>query len=88
MKAFVILKSEYASSGELADEIFQFAKERLAPSKVPRLIEFTPELPKTISGKIRRLELRASEVESKHNGESREHEYQIRVTGRSPQGQQ
>ena len=88
VKAFVILKSEYASSGELADEIFQFAKERLAPYKVPRLIEFTPELPKTISGKIRRLELRASEVESKHNGESREHEYQIRVTGRSPQGQQ
>ena len=71
VKAFVILKSGYSPSRELADEVFQFARGRLASYKVPRLLEFAPELPKTISGKIRRVELRAGEIESKQNGEPR-----------------
>jgi len=65
VKVFVILKEGYAPSKELADDIFTFSRANLASYKVPRLLEFTPELPKTISGKIRRIELRAKEIELK-----------------------
>jgi acyl-coenzyme A synthetase/AMP-(fatty) acid ligase len=47
----------------------------LAPYKVPRLIEFVTELPKTISGKIRRIELRAAEEQKKAMKEKRDNEY-------------
>jgi len=61
VKAFVILTAGVSGNQELSDKIFAFCKSRLAAYKVPRIIEFVPELPKTISGKIRRVELRAVE---------------------------
>jgi benzoate-CoA ligase len=59
-KAFVVLKpGQQASEAELK----AFVKERLAPFKYPRFIEFLPDLPKTATGKIQRFKLR--ELESK-----------------------
>ena len=57
-KAFVVLKG-----GAQADEaeLQAFVKERLAPHKYPRLIEFVPDLPKTATGKIQRFRLRERE---------------------------
>jgi acetyl-CoA synthetase len=60
-KAFITLRQGALPSRELAREIFAFARERLAPYKRIRRIEFR-ELPKTISGKIRRVELRKQEA--------------------------
>ncbi|MBD8530071.1 MULTISPECIES: AMP-binding protein [unclassified Massilia] len=60
-KAFITLRQGVEPSRELAREIFAFARERLAPYKRIRRIEFR-ELPKTISGKIRRVELRKQEA--------------------------
>jgi acetyl-CoA synthetase len=59
-KAFVALKPGVKASAETAREILLFCKERLAPYKRIRALEFT-ELPKTVSGKIRRVQLRAEE---------------------------
>jgi len=63
-KAFVVLASPFTPSDELAGEIFAFCREHLPAFKRIRRLEFA-ELPKTISGKIRRVELRASE-EARH----------------------
>lgn len=60
-KAFITLRQGVEPSRELAKEIFAFARDRLAPYKRIRRIEFR-ELPKTISGKIRRVELRKQEA--------------------------
>ena len=60
-KAFITLRQGVEPTRELAREIFAFARERLAPYKRIRRIEFR-ELPKTISGKIRRVELRKEEA--------------------------
>ncbi len=65
VKAFIILSSQAQASRELAEDIFAFCRAKLAPYKMPRLIEFVTELPKTISGKIRRVELRALEAQRK-----------------------
>jgi benzoate-CoA ligase family protein len=54
-KAFVVLKPGKTVT---ADELKAFVKERLAPFKYPRWIEFVPELPKTATGKIQRFKLR------------------------------
>jgi acyl-coenzyme A synthetase/AMP-(fatty) acid ligase len=62
VKAFVILKPGYVASDELVVSLQDHVKNATAPYKYPRDIEFVSELPKTISGKIRRVELRASEV--------------------------
>jgi acetyl-CoA synthetase len=62
-KAYVTLAAGIEPSRETAISIFRFTQERLAPYKRIRLIEFVPELPKTISGKIRRVQLRRREVE-------------------------
>lgn len=75
VKAFVILAKDIEPTAEVAQELFDFAEEHLARYKIPRIIEFTRELPKTISGKIRRIELRAQEAQSKHKKEVREHEF-------------
>ena len=56
--AFITLAAGYAPSDELAGEIQGFVKNLTAPYKYPRRIEFRDALPKTISGKIRRIELR------------------------------
>jgi acetyl-CoA synthetase len=59
-KAFLILRHGHVPSRELAGEIFEFLRARLAPYKRIRRLEFA-DLPKTISGKIRRVELRQAE---------------------------
>jgi len=59
-KAFVVVKPGQAAS---ADELKAFVKERLAPYKYPRAIEFLDELPKTATGKIQRFRLRERERE-------------------------
>ena len=58
VKAFIILADGRNGSPALAEEIQDFCKDLTAPYKYPRVIEFVNELPKTISGKIRRVELR------------------------------
>jgi acyl-coenzyme A synthetase/AMP-(fatty) acid ligase len=63
VKAFVILAPGYLASPELANELQEHVKRVTAPYKYPREIEFVESLPKTISGKIRRVELR--EIESR-----------------------
>ena len=60
-KAFVVLKSGHEPSADTAASIFRFVEERVAPYKRIRCVEFA-DLPKTISGKIRRVELRALEA--------------------------
>jgi acetyl-CoA synthetase len=60
-KAFVILRAGYSPGRELAKDIFAFLRQRLAPYKRIRRLEFS-DLPKTISGKIRRVELRSTEA--------------------------
>jgi len=75
VKAFVVLNKGYEPGHELAAELFAFARKNLAPYKMPRLIEFVTELPKTISGKIRRVELRAQEAQNKAKGIKMEGEY-------------
>jgi acyl-coenzyme A synthetase/AMP-(fatty) acid ligase len=75
VKAFVILKPGEYPSPELAREIFLFARTRLAPYKIPRIIEFSPELPKTLSGKLRRTDLRKTEADSRTRKEHRPNEY-------------
>ncbi|MCD6383600.1 MAG: acyl-CoA synthetase [Thermoplasmata archaeon] len=65
VKSFIILNEGYEPSQELAKEIQQFVKERTAPYKYPREIEFVKELPKTQSGKIKRKVLRELEKERK-----------------------
>lgn len=63
VKAYTILADGYEPSEELTDEIQEFMKAETAPYKYPRRIEFVDELPKTSSGKIRRIELRQQEQE-------------------------
>jgi acyl-coenzyme A synthetase/AMP-(fatty) acid ligase len=58
-KAFVVLKEPATASAALADELKAFVRDKIAPYKYPRWIEFTPELPKTATGKIQRFKLRA-----------------------------
>lgn len=60
VKATIVLKKGVAPTDELKVEIQQFVKHLTAPYKYPRIIDFVDELPKTISGKIRRTELRKS----------------------------
>jgi benzoate-CoA ligase len=57
--AYIVLKPGGKGSTALADELRQHVKERLAPYKYPRWIEFIDELPKTATGKIQRFKLRA-----------------------------
>ena len=61
VKAFVILNEGHKPSRDLALELFKHTIDVLAKFKIPRIIEFVDELPKTISGKIRRVELRENE---------------------------
>ena len=65
VKAFIVLAPGYAPSDKLAHEIQNFVKARTAPYKYPREIEFMNELPKTVSGKIKRAVLRSQEIERK-----------------------
>jgi len=62
VKAFVVLRPGERGSPALVEELQRFVQERTAPYKYPRQIEFVDALPKTVSGKIRRVELRARQV--------------------------
>ena len=73
-KAFVVLAPGYTACREVAGDILTYCRNMLAPYKRIRRIEFA-ELPKTISGKIRRVELRAVEHQRRANGERGAHEY-------------
>jgi len=64
VKAFVILAEDYEPSEELTKELQEHVKNVTAPYKYPRAIEYVKELPKTISGKIRRGELKKREWEA------------------------
>ncbi|MBE3586398.1 AMP-binding protein [Desulfofundulus thermocisternus] len=61
VKAFVVLAPGYQPSDELVKELQEHVKKVTAPYKYPRKVEFVESLPKTISGKIRRVELRERE---------------------------
>lgn len=67
VKAFVILAPGYEASEELAKDIFKYTEEHLARYKIPRIVQFVESLPKTISGKIRRVELRNQEAKDKQD---------------------
>jgi acetyl-CoA synthetase/4-hydroxybutyrate---CoA ligase (AMP-forming) len=67
VKAYIILNRGYEPSWELALELFRHSTENLARFKIPRIIEFVSELPKTISGKIRRIDLKESEQSRTRN---------------------
>ena len=58
VKATIVLGAGYTASPELAKEIQTFVKHETAPYKYPRVVEFVEVLPKTISGKIRRVQIR------------------------------
>ncbi|MEJ2057284.1 MAG: AMP-binding protein [Desulfofustis sp.] len=76
VKAFVILKQGREPSKELALDLFRHSIEILAKFKIPRIIEFVTEVPKTLSGKIRRVELREREIErQEQSGESPSQEF-------------
>jgi len=61
-KAFVVTKPGVQGTPALAAALQQHVKDRLAPYKYPRWVEFVPELPKTATGKIQRFKLRALEA--------------------------
>jgi acetyl-CoA synthetase len=63
VKAFIVLASGHEASDELVREIQAHVRDRLSAYAYPRKIEFVEDLPKTLTGKIRRVELRQSELE-------------------------
>jgi acetyl-CoA synthetase len=67
VKAFIVLTEGYSASDELADEIKKHVRERHSAYAYPREIEFVADLPKTLTGKIRRVELREAERERKQS---------------------
>ncbi len=70
VKAFIVLAEGKEGSDELVEEIKGFVRGRLSAYAYPRKIEFVDELPKTLTGKIRRIELRQAEAEAARDGES------------------
>ncbi len=62
VKAFVVLAAGHEPSEELAEEIKAFVRDHHSAYAYPRMIEFVPDLPKTLTGKIRRVELRERDV--------------------------
>lgn len=58
VKATIVLARGYSPSDELVKELQNYVKNATAPYKYPRIVEFVDELPKTISGKIRRVQIR------------------------------
>jgi acetyl-CoA synthetase len=68
VKAFVVLAAGHEPSDALGDEIKAFVRENLSAYAYPRLVEFVPDLPKTLTGKIRRIELRQGEASGAAKG--------------------
>jgi acetyl-CoA synthetase len=75
-KAYVVLAAGHEASAEMARDILAYAREHLAPYKRIRRLEFA-DLPKTISGKIRRVELRTAEqgYDTRPPGEYRDDDF-------------
>jgi acetyl-CoA synthetase len=65
VKAFIVVATGHEPSNALADDIKAFVRDRHSAYAYPRLIEFVPDLPKTLTGKIRRIELRQRELENR-----------------------
>ncbi len=65
VKAFIVLNKGFDAAAELSEELQNHVREQLAPYKYPREVEFVTELPRTQTGKIRRVELREQESERK-----------------------
>jgi len=63
VKATVVLSKGYTGSPELTKELQEHVKKITAPYKYPRIVEYVDSLPKTISGKIRRVEIREKDME-------------------------
>ena len=61
VKAFIVIAPGHAPSDQLATDLQEHVKRLTAPYKYPRKVEFVAELPKTISGKTRRVDLRRLE---------------------------
>jgi len=74
-KAYLMLVPGRTPDAALAEDILAFARRQLAPYKRVRRIEFVTELPKTISGKIRRVQLRSQEDSRHAAGQRGDHEY-------------
>jgi len=74
-KAYVMLKPKLIASRELALEIFKFTRQRMAPYKRPRIVQFVDELPKTVSGKIKRTDLRKIETDQRSSTTRNKDEY-------------
>ncbi|HEV3000118.1 MAG TPA: AMP-binding protein [Solirubrobacteraceae bacterium] len=68
VKAFVVVAEGHEPGDELAEDIKRFVRERLSAYAYPRRIEFVDDLPKTLTGKIRRVELRERERERVASG--------------------
>jgi acetyl-CoA synthetase len=64
VKAFIVVADGHEPSDELVQDIQRFVRERLSAYAYPRKIEFVDDLPKTLTGKIRRIELRERETEA------------------------
>ncbi len=62
VKATIILREAYQPTDELKKELQKFAKSRTAPYKYPRVIEFVDAIPKSISGKVRRVVIRNRDI--------------------------
>ena len=77
IKAFIVLTPDIAATRKLADKIFTYCKAHLASYKVSRLLEFVAELPKTTSGKIRRIELRAAQEQQQALEATQPQEYYL-----------
>ena len=61
IKATIVLTKGYTASDELVKELQTYVKKNTAPYKYPRIVEFVEELPKTVSGKIRRAQIRSDD---------------------------
>ena len=64
VKAFIVLAEGHEPSDDLVKDIQRHVRERLSAYAYPRRIEFVDDLPKTLTGKIRRIELREREMEA------------------------
>lgn len=62
VKATIVLKKGFEASDKLVSDIQNYVKRMTAPYKYPRVVEFVDELPKTFSGKIRRVEIREKDI--------------------------
>ena len=63
----MILQDNYTGNDTLVKDLQTYVKQDVAPYKYPREIEFVTDLPKTNSGKIRRVELREAEIAKYNN---------------------